>query len=73
MAKDIHQEFLEECAAKGRALGLIVRCESHGVLAMVHPKHATEAEKQPALPLPTEARLYGCGPTCVSRSEVQHV
>lgn len=57
MAKDIYQEFLEECAAKGRSLGLIVRCESHGVLAMVHPKHATEAEKQPALPLPSEANV----------------
>lgn len=55
MAKDVYQQFLDDTAAKGRELGLIVRCESHGVLAMVHPKHATDAEKQPALPLPSEA------------------
>lgn len=52
--KDL-QAWMEGVAKEARDLGLIVRCESHGVLAMVHPKHATEAEKQPALPLPSEA------------------
>ena len=57
MPTDPIQEFFERIAKEGRELGALVRCEAYGVIAMVHPKHATEAEKQPVLPIGTEANL----------------
>ena len=59
MPTDPIQEFFERVAREGRALGAIVRCEGYGVLGMVHPRHGTEEEKQPGLPLPVENRQEG--------------
>lgn len=58
MKKDAIQEFFDRTAVEGRALGALVRCESHGVLAMVHPRHGQE-EEQSSLPLPVEDRPEG--------------
>ena len=59
MTTDPIQQFFERVAVEGRALGAIVRCEAYGVLSMVHPRHASEEEKQPGLPLPVENRQEG--------------
>lgn len=59
MNNDPIQEFFLRIADEGRALGAIVRCESHGVIAMVHPRHAKEEEQQPGLPLSVEDRTEG--------------
>ena len=56
MAKDQYDLLLDSLAAQAREGGLIIRCESYGVLAMMHPRHAQEEDKQPHLALPVEDR-----------------
>jgi hypothetical protein len=50
MEKDAFTLLLEKLAAEARAGGLVVRCEEHGVLGIVHPRHGPKVE-QGGLPL----------------------
>lgn len=51
---DAHDQLLQRLAQEARVGGLIVRCESYGVFAAMHPRHARPEDIQPGLSLTTE-------------------